>query len=266
MSVLNEICEKKAEHVAQQKEKHPLAELKTLAKNAPAPRGFAKALKDAYGPALIAEVKKASPSKGLIREDFDPAQIAKIYEDKGAHCISVLTDKPYFQGADAYLKTVKNTVSCPILRKDFMIDPYQITESRALGADCILLIMAALNDDKAKELYDCAESYGMDVLVEVHNEEELKRALPLTPSMIGVNNRNLKTLEVDVQASHDLLSKIPPQTIKIAESGLGDADTINTLHTAGYNAFLIGESFMHHPDIAEKMDILFPKGLTRKKN
>ncbi len=257
-SVLQEICEKKAAHVKDQKASISLAELESIAKDAPPPRGFIKALRAANGPALIAEVKKASPSKGLIREDFDPAQIAKIYEGNGADCISVLTDEPYFMGHDEYLKTVKQTVSLPLLRKDFMIDPYQIVESRALGADCILIIMAALSDAQAKELHDLALSLGMDVLVEVHDAAELERAATLSPAMIGVNNRNLKTLEVDVETSKTLLPQIPEGCLKVAESGLADAQTITDLHTSGYEAFLIGESLMRHENIAEKIALLFP--------
>ena len=257
-SILKEICDVKANHVSTQKNKISLSELETLAKQAEKPRGFINALKSANGPALIAEVKKASPSKGIIREDFDPAQIARIYEDNGADCLSVLTDEPYFQGSDDFFKTVKAEVKIPMLRKDFMIDPYQITESRALGADCILIIMAALSDTQAKELYDASQGYGMDILIEVHNEEELERALPLNPSMIGVNNRNLKTLNVDTQTSFDLLNKIPDTAIKVAESGLSDAQTINKLHTGGYDAFLIGESIMREKDIAAKIHLLFP--------
>ncbi len=257
-SVLKEICDRKREHVAEQKTKNSLVELKSIAADTESPRGFINALRNANGPALIAEVKKASPSKGIIREDFNPAQIARIYEDNGANCLSVLTDEPYFQGHDDYFKTVKAEVKIPMLRKDFMVDPYQITESRALGADCILIIMAALSDSEAKELYETSESYGMDVLVEVHDEEELERSLALNPAMVGVNNRNLKTLNVDTQTSFDLLKQIPNNALKVAESGLSDADTINQLNDAGYGAFLIGESLMRHENIAEKIHLLFP--------
>ena len=257
-SVLQEICQVKVKHVRAQKDKISLSELESRAKTAQQPRGFINAIQSADGPALIAEVKKASPSKGIIRKDFDPAQIARIYEDNGANCLSVLTDEPYFQGSDAYFKSVKAESTLPMLRKDFMIDPYQITESRALGADCILIIMAALSDTQAKELYDASESYGMDVLVEVHNEEELDRCLALNPAMVGVNNRNLKTLNVDTQTSFDLLEKIPDTTIKVAESGLSDAKMIKDLHNEGYDAFLIGESIIKEKDIAAKIHLLFP--------
>jgi len=257
-SVLQEICDRKREHVAAQKAKHSLSELESLAQSVEAPRGFINALNASNGPALIAEVKKASPSEGIIREDFDAAEIARIYENNGANCLSVLTDEPYFQGHDDYFKAVKKAVKLPMLRKDFMVDPYQILESRALGADCILIIMAALSDAEAKELYDTSESYGMDVLIEVHNEEELERSLSLKPKMIGVNNRNLKTLDVDTQTSFDLLNRIPDNTLKVAESGLSDAETINKLHDAGYDAFLIGESLMREKNIASKIHLLFP--------
>ena len=260
-SVLQEICSVKTDHVAEQKAKNSLSTLEEQAAAQESPRGFINALKASQGPALIAEVKKASPSKGVIREDFDPVEIAKTYQECGAHCLSVLTDEPYFQGADEYLKAIKQAVSLPILRKDFMVDPYQIIESRALGADCILIIMAALSDTLAKELYDTSESYGMDVLVEVHNEEELDRSLALNPKMIGVNNRNLKTLKVDTQTSFDLYSKIPTGTLKVAESGLSDAQTISNLHNGGYDAFLIGESLMAHKNISEKIHLLFPDQL-----
>ncbi len=258
-SVLKEICTRKAEHVRLQKSKYSLADLEALTTHAAPPKGFIKALRIAHGPALIAEVKKASPSKGVIREDFDPVHIAQTYEKNGANCLSVLTDAPYFQGSDEYLKSIKKTVQIPVLRKDFMIDPYQIMESRTLGADCILLIMAALSDSQAQELYKAAESLNMDILVEVHNAEELERAIDLNPQMIGVNNRNLKTLEVDTKTSFDLLSKIPNNTLKVAESGLSDAKTISDLHAAGYQAFLIGESLMAHENIAEKIHLLFPE-------
>jgi len=260
-SVLQEICAVKAKHVTAQKTKFSLSDLESIAAEAEAPRGFIDALKSSDGPALIAEVKKASPSKGIIREDFDAPQIARIYEDNGANCLSVLTDEPYFQGSDDYFKAVKAEVKLPMLRKDFMVDPYQITESRALGSDCILIIMAALSDAQAAELYEASESYGMDVLIEVHNEEELERSLLLKPKMIGVNNRNLKTLGVDTQTSFDLLNKIPDNTLKVAESGLSDAQTIQKLHAAGYDSFLIGESIMREKDIAAKIHLLFPNKL-----
>lgn len=255
-NVLDEICARKALHVAVRKEAVSQAEIEKRAAAAPPVRGFIDALRRKNGPALIAEIKKASPSKGLIRKDFDPVRIARIYEESGASCISVLTDEPYFQGHDNYLRTVREAVHIPLLRKDFMLEPYQIYESRALGADCILLIMAALEDAQARTLYDLAVSLNMDVLVETHDAHELERAQLLSPAMIGVNNRNLKTLSVDIQTSCDLAAHIPDTTLKVAESGIGDAQTVETLYKTGYKAFLIGESLMRADDIAQAIAAL----------
>ncbi len=192
-TVLDKICADKRAHVQKMKGKTPLSELKSRALDCPPTRGFINALR-AQSLALIAEVKKASPSKGIIRADFDPAQIAKIYAQNGASCLSVLTDEPYFMGHDDHFRTVRAAVDLPLLRKDFMIDPYQVYEARVLGADCILLIMAALSDEQTLELYDLANSMTLDTLFEVHDADELSRALSLNPKMVGVNNRNLKTL------------------------------------------------------------------------
>lgn len=255
-SVLAEICAKKQEHIAAQKIITPLAALKDKAAQANAPLGFIQTLKNAPFPAIIAEVKKASPSKGVIRIDFNPAQIAATYEDHGAACLSVLTDAPYFQGSDQIFKTVRSISSLPMLRKDFMLDPYQIHESRALGADCILLIMAALSDDQAQELYALARDLGMDALIEIHNAEELARALKFAPRMIGVNNRNLKTLTVDIQTSAELAAHIPETCVKVAESGLKDFTTLETLRPHGYNSFLVGESLMRQDDIGQALETL----------
>jgi indole-3-glycerol phosphate synthase len=262
MSVLQEICDKKRIHVAAQKAKTSLEELKARIATAPAPNGFISALQKASGPALIAEVKKASPSKGIIRQNFNPVEIALAYQRGGASCLSVLTDEPYFQGSDEIFATVRNAVNMPMLRKDFMVEPYQIYESRAMGADCILIIMAALDDSLAKELYDLSESLGMDALIEVHNEGELKRASRLNPKMIGVNNRNLKTLNVDIQTSFDLLKLIPSNVVKVAESGIADADTIQSLYSQGYKGFLVGESLMRQENIEAATTAL----LTQKAN
>ena len=201
--------------------------------------------------ALIAEVKKASPSKGIIREDFEPTEIAQAYESAGASCLSVLTDTPYFQGEDEYLEQIKEVVSLPLLRKDFMLVPYQIYESRALGADCILLIMAALQDKQARELYGTAKDLGMDVLVEVHNQEELDRAMLLSPDLVGVNSRNLKTLEVNIQTAHDLIRQMPEGVFKIAESGIHSNNDIKELIASGAHGFLVGESLMKQENIVE---------------
>src|SRR5690606_6480450 len=178
------------------------------------------------------------PSKGVIRADFDPVNIAKIYADNGAACLSVLTDEPYFQGRDEYLTAIRAAVDIPLLRKDFMLDEYQVYEARALGADCILLIMAALSDDEAKNLYALASSLSLDTLFEVHDEEELDRALALGPQMIGVNNRNLKTLDVDLATGLNLASSIPGDIVKVAESGIEGHETLQTFANAGYAAFL----------------------------
>lgn len=246
---LTEICKKKHAHVTQQKSMLSLRDIQCRINDMPLPSGFLCRLLLADGPALIAEVKKASPSKGVIRENFDPVEIAKTYQDAGATCLSVLTDIPYFQGSDEYLRDVKRAVEIPVLRKDFMLEPYQIYESRLLGADCVLLIMAALEDSQARELYETALSLQLDVLVEVHNMEELERALLLNPMMIGVNNRNLKTLQVDVNTSFDLLTHIPKGIYKVSESGIGAYETLAALHRAGYGAFLVGESLMREDDI-----------------
>jgi indole-3-glycerol phosphate synthase len=248
-TVLDKICADKRRHIELKKSQTSLDALKKLCRDAPKPRGFFRALQ-ARNSALIAEVKKASPSKGIIRADFDPVSIAKTYEQAGATCLSVLTDIPYFQGDDAYLTAIRIAVNIPILRKDFMLETYQIYESRALGADCVLLIMAALDDVTAKALYECASSLDMDVLVEVHDEHELHRANALGAKMIGVNNRNLKTLDVDLKTGLSLAAKIPDGVVKIAESGIETPDDRKLFETAGFTAFLVGESLMRQDDIA----------------
>lgn len=252
--ILSRICADKMCHVASQQSATPLDILQKAIKTQETPRGFIKHLNEtsqAGDVALIAEVKKASPSKGVIREDFDPVTIARAYETAGATCLSVLTDTPYFQGQDSYLQEIKQAVTLPLLRKDFMLTPYQIHESRALGADCILLIMAALEDQTAKELYDLAKELGMDVLVEVHDSNELERAMALNPDMIGVNSRNLKTLEVNIQTAHDLIRQMPSTVLKIAESGIHSHKDIKALTTSGAQAFLVGESLMRQENIIE---------------
>lgn len=250
MAVLDKICADKACHVAAQKDKISLEDIKAQAFDTPPPRGFINALKKADDIALIAEVKKASPSKGIIREDFDPVSIAKTYEAGGASCLSVLTDEPYFQGHDDYFTAIRSAVSLPMLRKDFMIDPYQIYESRALGADCILIIMACLSDDQAEELYGLSTELGMDVLVETHDAEEIERAKRLAPKMVGVNNRNLKTLEVSHETGLTMAKNLPNDVLRIAESGIYNHDDIQKFKKAGYAGFLIGESLMREADIA----------------
>lgn len=251
--VLARICNDKRAHIQQRKQDTPLADVEALARAMPPPRGFAAHLADAvasgrYG--LIAEIKKASPSKGLIREDFDAATLARAYASGGASCLSVLTDRPYFQGDDAYLVAAHEAVHLPVLRKDFMLDPYQVVEARALGADCILLIMAALTDAEARALKRVAHDWGMDVLAEVHNAAELDRALPLETPLVGINNRNLKTLKVDLATTEALAPRVPRDRLVVGESGVSAPADLARLSKAGVNCFLVGESLMRQPDVA----------------
>ena len=249
---LAKIVADKKRHVAGRMSMRPLRMVEALARNTDSPRGFAKALKAtiaAGGYGLIAEIKKASPSKGLIREDFDPPTLARAYERGGATCLSVLTDEPYFQGKDEFLLQARAASKLPALRKDFMIDTYQIVEARALGADCVLLIMACLDDALAAELAKTARKWGMDILVEVHDAAELDRALKVDADLIGVNNRNLKTLNVDLATTEQLAPMVPKDRVLVAESGLGTPADLARMSKVGASAFLIGESFMRQPDV-----------------
>ncbi|MCX7361608.1 MAG: indole-3-glycerol phosphate synthase TrpC [Alphaproteobacteria bacterium] len=249
---LARIVADKKRHVAGRMSMRPLRMVEALARNTDSPRGFAKALKATIatgGYGLIAEIKKASPSKGLIREDFDPPSLARSYERGGATCLSVLTDEPYFQGKDEFLLQARAASKLPALRKDFMIDTYQIVEARALGADCVLLIMACLDDSLAAELAKTARKWGMDILVEVHDATELERALKVDADLIGVNNRNLKTLNVDLATTEQLAPMVPKDRVLVAESGLGTPADLARMSKVGASAFLIGESFMRQPDV-----------------
>lgn len=251
--ILEKICNQTRIDLEERKSRVSIDELKEKLQSASPVRGFLNALKNKQQQnkiALIAEVKKASPSKGLIREDFDPASIAKAYESGGAACLSVLTDEPFFQGKMPYLIEARNACTLPVLRKDFMLDPYQVYEARSIGADCILLIVAALNDKSMNELYDLSKSLGMDVLIEVHNKEELLRAKALKPDLLGVNNRNLKTLDVDLQTSHDLAEMMRNiDCTLVSESGIYTPDDIASLKNSGFQTFLIGESLMRQDDV-----------------
>lgn len=251
--VLAKICADTLAEVARRKAIRPLASVEEAARSAAPPRGFrraleAKAAADGWG--LICEIKKASPSKGLIRADFDPPALARDYQKGGATCLSVLTDQPYFQGRDEYLVMARAAVTLPCLRKDFMLEPWQIFESRALGADCVLLILAALSDSQAAELESVALGLGMDVLLEVHDDAELERALDLASPLVGINNRNLKTLEVTLDTTRRLAARIPAGRLLVAESGLASREDLVELSGLGARAFLIGESLMRQADVA----------------
>jgi len=258
--ILKTILAKKTEEVAKCKSGMSIANLEDIAASVERPRGFYSAMQNkvlAKKPAIIAEIKKASPSKGVIREDFQPIIIGQDYAMNGATCLSVLTDKEFFQGSEAYLQMVRERCPLPVLRKDFMIDIYQIYEARALGADCILLIVAALEDSLMRELSDATIKLGMDVLVEVHDAGELQRALKLDTKLIGINNRNLRTFETSLQTTLDLKKQIPEDRIIITESGIHTHDDVQLMLNNDIYAFLVGEVFMRAESPGQKMRELF---------
>ncbi|AFC86556.1 indole-3-glycerol phosphate synthase TrpC [Frateuria aurantia] len=258
--ILERILARKVEEVAERHERLPLADLAARIPHLPLTRGFAAAMESRihHGrPAVIAEVKKASPSKGVIRPDFDPAAIARSYEEGGACCLSVLTDVDFFQGSDAYLRQARAACELPILRKDFVIDPYQVYESRVLGADCILLIVAALDDEKLMELALLAAELDLDVLCEVHDQAELERALQLPVPLLGINNRNLRTFETSLDTTLMLRDQVDDERILVTESGIHTPEDVARMRLEGVHAFLVGEAFMRAPDPGSELQRLF---------
>lgn len=259
-TILDEILEHKRAEVAARKRQQSLSALKEQIVDCAATRPFSSALAtraDGREPAVIAEVKKASPSKGVIRAEFDPVAIARSYADGGATCLSVLTDEKYFQGSDHYLSAVRDVVELPLLRKDFVVDEYQLYEARALGADCILLIVSALDVMQLTVLHQCAVNLGLDVLIEVHDANELAAAMTLRPDMIGINNRNLQTFETSLDTTIELLSDIPEGVLVVTESGIHNRADVTRMLDNGVYAFLVGEAFMRAPDPGQALQNLF---------
>lgn len=258
--ILQKILQRKTEEIATRSASISLDELSSGIDDSPPPRGFVNAIKNTIADgraAVIAEAKKASPSKGVMREDFDIVQIAKSYEAGGATCMSVLTDKDFFQGSDEYLKQAREACNLPLIRKDFIIDPYQVLEARIMGADCILLIVAALQDTQMRELAELATELQLDVLVEVHDAEELQRALPLNLTLVGINNRNLRTFETSLDTTTGLLGQIPEDRIVVTESGIHTIEDVQFMRQHDVNTFLVGEAFMREAEPGEKLRQLF---------
>lgn len=246
-TILKKILQRKWQEIEQRQRQCSMAQLQAQAQRQDPPRGFISRIEHSLKqkrPAVIAEIKKASPSKGVLREDFDPLAIAQEYESAGASCLSILTDADFFQGSEDYLIQARAAVSLPVLRKDFMLDPYQIVESRAIGADCVLLIIAALDVTQMHELADCAMALGLDLLIEVHNEQELEQALGLDQGLIGINNRDLHTFNTTLETTYQLLSHIPEDRIVVTESGIHSREDIVAMQGRGVNSFLVGEAFI----------------------
>jgi len=268
--ILRRILARKAEEIAERSGRLPLNELRRQVESAPTTRGFLRAIQARLAggnPAVIAEIKQASPSQGMLRADFRPAEIARSYERHGATCLSVLTDVDFFQGRDAHLQEARAACRLPVLRKDFTVEEYQVYEARVLGADAVLLIAAALGDNRMPELAALAGELGMDVLVEVHDERELDRALRLPAPLIGINNRDLRTFHTTLETTLGLIKKIPPGRVVIAESGIHAPEDVELLRAEGVNAFLVGEAFMRAEDPGIKLQELFntPQKLSERK-
>jgi len=258
--ILVKIIQRKEEEIIARKKNKSLEQVMADANNALPVRGFVDSMKKrlaASEPAVIAEIKKASPSKGVMRENFIPAEIAQSYEKGGASCLSILTDIDFFQGSDAYLQEAHAACHLPVIRKDFIVDPYQVYEARAMGADCILLIVSVLNNMKLNQLYTLARALDMDILIEVHDEEELLRSLPLGADLVGINNRNLRTFETSLDTTIELLAQVPDDRIVVTESGIHTAEDVKLMRDNGVNAFLVGEAFMRADEPGAELNKLF---------
>jgi indole-3-glycerol phosphate synthase len=259
-TILDQILAHKRSEVAERRAARPQARVESACRDAPPTRRFTDAIVGSIAagqPAVIAEIKKASPSRGVIRPDFDPVAIARAYAEAGATCLSVLTDEAFFQGSDAYLAEARAAVTLPVLRKDFVVDAYQLFESRLLGADCVLLIAAAMTARELDALYMLARGIGLDVLIEVHDADELDAALALRPPLIGINNRDLKSFETRLETTFDLLARVPSDTVVVTESGIHCRDQVAAMRARGVHAFLVGEAFMKAPNPGDALASLF---------